>query len=45
MVFHFVTFVLMEDRYGIGQSSSVAITEQGHENLTPGLEPGPRFLE
>ena len=45
MVFHFVTFVLMEDRYGIGQSSSVAVTETGYENLTPGLEPGPLFLE
>jgi len=45
MVFHFVTFILREDRYGIGQSCSVTITQNGHENLTPGLEPGPLFLE
>lgn len=45
MVFHFLTFILIPDQYGIGQSSSVAITEKGYENLTTGIEPGPLFVE
>jgi len=41
MVFHMLTLLLQPNEYGIGQSTSVVITEDGYEDLTPGLPPGP----
>jgi Xaa-Pro dipeptidase len=41
MVFHFLTLLLKPNEFGIGESSTMAITETGAEDMTPGLEPGP----
>lgn len=41
MVFHFLTLLLKPNVFGIGESSTMAITETGAEDMTPGLETGP----
>jgi Xaa-Pro dipeptidase len=41
MVFHFLTLLLKQNEFGIGESSTMAITDRGAEDMTPGIEPGP----
>ncbi len=44
MVFHMLTFVVRPNEFGIGESSTVVITDDGYEDLTPGIEMGTVFV-
>ena len=41
MVFHVCTVLQKQNIFGVGESSTVVITEQGVENFTEGMEDGP----
>lgn len=45
MVFHVLTSIIEPNKFGMGQSSTVVVTEEGSEDLTAAMEPGPIFLE
>lgn len=45
MVFHFVPYLLRLNEFGMGQSSTIAVTDQGCEDFTLGIEPGPILVE
>lgn len=45
MVFHFLTLLIKHNEYAIGESSTIAITANGMEDLTPGLKPGPILFD
>ena len=45
MVFHMATVFREINRWGMGQSSTILITEDGAENLTQALRPGPILID
>ena len=44
MVFHMITLIKKPGHFGLGDSASVAVTDDGYENLTGDMAAGPLFL-